>query len=56
MMVNGDPREAISVQFDYKVNDKGVIEQTQIDVNQRSAELVRENFRWAGLKFEDMFG
>ncbi|WP_288254517.1 FAD/NAD(P)-binding oxidoreductase [uncultured Hydrogenophaga sp.] len=56
MMVNGEPREAISVQFDYKVNDKGVIEQTQIDVNQRSGDLVKENFRWAGLKFEDMFG
>lgn len=55
MMVNGDPREAISVQFDYKLNDKGVIEQTQIDINQRSAELVKENFRWAGLKFDDMF-
>lgn len=56
MMVNGEPRQAISVQFDYKVNDKGVIEQTQIDINQRSAELVTENFRWAGTKFEDMFG
>ncbi len=55
MMVNGDPREAISVQFDYKVNDKGVIEQTQIDDNQRRAQLVDENFRWAGLKFDDMF-
>ncbi|MCW5653613.1 FAD/NAD(P)-binding oxidoreductase [Hydrogenophaga sp.] len=55
MMVNGDPREAISVQFDYKVNAQGVIEQTQIDINQRSADLVRENFRWAGLKFDDMF-
>jgi NADH dehydrogenase FAD-containing subunit len=55
MMVNGDPREAISVQFDYRVNDKGVIEQTQIDDNERRKELVDENFRWAGLKFDDMF-
>lgn len=55
MMVNGDPREAISVQFDYKLNDKGVIEQTQIDDNRRRAQLVEENFRWAGLKFDDMF-
>jgi len=56
MMVNGEPREAISVQFDYKLNDKGVIEQTQIDINQRSPDLVAENFRWAGLKYGDLFG
>ncbi|MFT3664949.1 FAD-dependent oxidoreductase [Piscinibacter sp.] len=55
MLVNGSPREAISVQFDYSVNAQGVIEQQQIDDNQRRAELVAENFRWAGLKFEDMF-
>lgn len=55
MLVNGSPREAISVQFDYTVNAQGVIEQQQIDDNERRAELVAENFRWAGLKFEDMF-
>lgn len=55
MLVNGSPREAISVQFDYTVNAQGVIEQQQIDDNDRRAELVTENFRWAGLKFEDMF-
>lgn len=54
MLVNGSPREAISVQFDYTVNAQGVIEQQQIDDNDRRAELVTENFRWAGLKFEDM--
>ncbi|TXC62075.1 NAD(P)/FAD-dependent oxidoreductase [Piscinibacter aquaticus] len=54
MLVNGSPREAISVQFDYTVNAQGVIEQQQIDDNDRRAELVSENFRWAGLKFEDM--
>jgi NADPH-dependent 2,4-dienoyl-CoA reductase/sulfur reductase-like enzyme len=56
MMVNGEPAEAISVQFDYQVNSKGIIEQTQLDDNDRRAELVKENFRWAGFKFEDMFG
>jgi NADPH-dependent 2,4-dienoyl-CoA reductase/sulfur reductase-like enzyme len=56
MMVNAGPREAISVQFDYTLNAQGQIEQTQIDDNDRRAELVAENFRWAGLKFEDMFG
>ena len=55
MMVNGSPREAISVQFDYSVNAQGVIEQTQIDDNDRRADLVSENFKWAGLKFGDMF-
>ncbi len=55
MLVNGSPREAISVQFDYTVNAQGVIEQQQIDDNERRAGLVAENFRWAGLKFEDMF-
>ena len=55
MMVNGSPREAISVQFDYTLNAQGVIEQTQIDDNDRRADLVSENFKWAGLKFGDMF-
>jgi NADPH-dependent 2,4-dienoyl-CoA reductase/sulfur reductase-like enzyme len=55
MMVNGQPREAISVEFGYKTNAQGVIEQTQIDINQRSAQLVEDNFRWAGEKFGDMF-
>ena len=56
MMVNASPREAISVQFDYQVGAEGHIEQKQIDDNDRRAGLVAENFRWAGLKFEDMFG
>jgi NADH dehydrogenase FAD-containing subunit len=54
MMVNGSPREAVSVQFDYSLNAKGDIVQQQIDDNERRAELASENFRWAGLKFEDM--
>lgn len=56
MMVNAGPREAVSVQFDYKINAQGIIEQTQIDDNDRRAELVSENFRWAATKWEDMFG
>ena len=56
MMVNGSPREAISVQFDYTLNAQGVIEQTQIDDNDRRAELVAENFKWAGGLFEEIFG
>jgi NADH dehydrogenase FAD-containing subunit len=55
MMVNGSPREAISVQFDYLLNAQGQIEQTQIDDNDRRPELVTENFKWVAHKFEDMF-
>ena len=56
MMVNGEPREAISVEFGYKLNGQGVIEQTQIDLNQRTAQLASDNLVWAGQKFGDMFG
>ena len=54
MLVNNDPREAISVQFDYALNDKGVLIQQQIDDNDRRPELVAENLRWAGLMFDEM--
>ncbi len=56
MMVNAGPREAVSVQFDYKINAQGIIEQVQVDDNDRRPELVAENLRWAGLMFEEMFG
>ena len=55
MMVNTAPQEGISVQFDYKVNEQGVIEQTQIDFNERSPATIPEDFNWARLIYEDMF-
>ncbi len=55
MLVNGEPREAIAVQFDYKVNAQGIIEQTQIDDNDRRPELVSEDFRWFARMVEDLF-
>ena len=55
MLVNGQPREAIAVQFDYKVNAQGILEQTQIDDNDRRDALVKEDFRWFGLMAEDLF-
>jgi NADPH-dependent 2,4-dienoyl-CoA reductase/sulfur reductase-like enzyme len=55
MLVNGEPRESIAVQFDYKINDKGIIEQTQIDDNDRRPELVTEDFRWFARMVEDLF-
>lgn len=55
MLVNGEPRESISVQFDYRINDQGIIEQTQIDDNDRRPELVTEDFRWYARMVEDLF-
>jgi NADPH-dependent 2,4-dienoyl-CoA reductase/sulfur reductase-like enzyme len=55
MLVNGEPREAISVQFDYQVNAQGLIEQSQIDDNERRADLVTEDFRWYGRMTEELF-
>ncbi|MDO8934032.1 MAG: NAD(P)/FAD-dependent oxidoreductase, partial [Rhodocyclaceae bacterium] len=55
MMVTADPQLDVAVQFDYKVDDKGVIIQTQIDDNERRAELVQEDFGWAKNMYEDMF-
>lgn len=56
MVVNGSPREALNVQFDYMLDDAGTIIQTQLDFNERTPKFVEENFRWAGLMFGDMFG
>ncbi|MBS0513751.1 MAG: NAD(P)/FAD-dependent oxidoreductase [Proteobacteria bacterium] len=55
MMVDSSPQVGISVQFDYKLNDKGVIEQTQIDYNERKPETVIQDFNWARSSYEDMF-
>lgn len=55
MMVNGSPRQAVSVLFDYRLNEVDEIVQRQVDDNDRRAALVDENFRWAGQKFGDMF-
>ena len=55
MMVDSSPQLGISVQFDYKLNDKGVIEQTQIDYNERKPETVIQDFNWARSSYEDMF-
>lgn len=55
MLVNGEPREAIAVQFDYKINSEGIIEQTQFDDNERRADLVQEDYRWFARMVEDLF-
>ena len=56
MWVNGEPREAINVRFEYALNAKGVIEQTQTDDDDRRGELVPADFAWAGGMFDEMFG
>lgn len=55
MMVSGDPMVDVAVQFDYKVNDKGIIEQNQFDDNDRRAELATDDFKWAANIYADMF-
>jgi NADH dehydrogenase FAD-containing subunit len=53
MLVNNSPREAISVQFEYKLDDKGVLIQTQIDDNERRAKLWDEDLLWISTMYED---
>ena len=53
MLVNNSPREAISVQFDYKIGPDGLLHQTQIDDNDRRAGLWEDDLKWVGYMFED---
>lgn len=53
MLVNNEPKEAISVQFDYKMGPEGHIIQSQIDDNERRTKLWEEDLRWISLMFED---
>ena len=53
MMVNGDPQEEISVKFEYEVDATGKVIQTQIDMDVRTHDLVKEDFAWARSKFSD---
>lgn len=53
MLVNGDPREAIAVQFDYEILSDGTIKQTQIDTDIRTPALLEEDFRWAKRMYDD---
>ena len=53
MMVNTEPQEEISVKFEYEVDAKGQVNQTQIDMDVRSPDLVKEDFAWARSKFSD---
>jgi len=56
MMVNGDPQEEISVKFEYEVDASGQVNQTQIDMDVRTSDLVQEDFAWINGKFGDFLG
>jgi len=56
MMVNGDPQEEISVKFEYEVDANGQVNQTQIDMDVRSPDLVKEDFAWINTMFGDFLG
>ena len=56
MMVNGDPQEEISVKFEYEVDANGQVNQTQIDMDVRTPDLVKEDFAWINGKFSDFLG
>ncbi len=53
MMVNTEPQEEISVKFEYEVDPSGKVLQTQIDMDVRSPDLVKEDFAWARGMFSD---
>ena len=53
MLVNNTPREAIAVQFDYKMGPDGQLLQTVLDDNDRRAELWQSDLNWVGLMFKD---
>lgn len=54
MLVNLDPLEAISVQFDYKKGPDGHLVQTQIDDHERRRKLWDEDLNWYRLMVQDM--
>lgn len=53
MMVNTEPQEAIAVKFEYALDTAGRVNQTQIDIDVRTPDLVAENFSWAASKYGD---
>ncbi|VDC29226.1 FAD-dependent oxidoreductase [Pseudogemmobacter humi] len=53
MLVNGDPREAISVEFTYSVGSDGLVHQNQIDIDVRTPDLLEEDFVWVDGMFND---
>lgn len=53
MLVNGAPREAISVEFDYSLGADNQVHQNQIDIDVRTPDLLAEDFQWINGMFDD---
>lgn len=53
MLVNGEPREAISVEFLYEVGADNQVHQTQIDIDVRTPDLMKEDLVWINGMFDD---
>ncbi|MDO5622485.1 MAG: FAD/NAD(P)-binding oxidoreductase [Paracoccus sp. (in: a-proteobacteria)] len=53
MLVNNDPQEAISVEFDYEIGPDGNVIQNQIDIDVRTPDLLVEDFAWVNGMFDD---
>lgn len=53
MMVNADPQEEISVKFEYELDPNGKVLQTQIDMDVRTNDLVKDDFNWIKSRFDD---
>lgn len=53
MMVNGEPKESISVLFEYEMGADGSVQQTQIDVDVRDENQFQEDFRWYDRTLKD---
>ena len=53
MLVNNSPREAVAVQFDYKIGEDGLLRQAQLDDNDRRPELWESDLKWVSYMFED---
>lgn len=53
MMVNAEPQEEISVRFEYELDPNGMVLQTQIDMDIRTNDLVKDDFNWIKSRFND---
>ncbi|MBK1615627.1 pyridine nucleotide-disulfide oxidoreductase [Rubrivivax gelatinosus] len=53
MMVNAEPQEEISVKFEYELDATGKVIQTQIDMDVRNEDMVKEDFGWIRQRFHD---
>lgn len=53
MLVNAEPREAIAVFFEYELDASGKVIQTQIDMDVRTGDFVKDDFKWINSKFDD---